>query len=88
MAFRKGSVLDQWAKALDVTTDADAMKALAGLMGKIRAALEQAAKVADAIADAPEPHVAAKCRKAAGDAEAAHDYLVGVYRRFQAHERG
>lgn len=88
MAFRKGSVLDQWAKALDAKTDAEAMSALTRLMGKVRAAQEQASMVGRAIADAPEPHIADKCRRAADGAESAHADLVGIYRRFQAHERG
>lgn len=86
--YGKGSELDTWARALGVDNDDDAMTALAQVMGKLRAASEQATEAARATSGAPDPEVSEGCRIASTEVEAALDGLVQLYHKFHRHQRG
>lgn len=86
--LRKGTELDRWAAALGASTDDEAMKALSRLMARLRVCQEQAAELARATTDAPDPDVTQGARVAAQEIDTARGALLAVHRKFQTHQRG
>jgi hypothetical protein len=86
--YGKGSELDRWARALGVDNDDAALKALAQVIASLRAAQDQAAEVARATSDAPDPEVSTGCGTAVREIDAALDGLVQLYHKFHRHQRG
>ncbi|MEV4266384.1 hypothetical protein [Kribbella sp. NPDC049584] len=80
--------LDQWARALDVTNDLDAMATLRGLMNELDDARSQLQKTTRVLAGAPDPDASNGATGAMTALEDAWRDLLVVERRFAKHERG
>jgi hypothetical protein len=81
-------VLDQWARALDVTNDLDAMHKLRGLMNDLDDARSQLQKTTKVLAAVPDPDANTGATGAMTALEQASAALLQVERRFAKHERG
>lgn len=80
--------LDQWARALDVTNDLDAMAKIRGLMNELDDARSQLQKTTGVLASVPDPDANSGATGAMTALENAWGHLLVVERRFAKHERG
>ncbi len=85
---RRARVLDQWARALDVENDLDAMHRLRRLMNDLDDARSQLQKTTKVLAAVPDPDANAGATGAMTALELASAELLVVERRFAKHERG
>ncbi|GAB3829706.1 hypothetical protein [Kribbella italica] len=81
-------VLDQWARALDVTNDLDAMHKLRRLMNDLDDARSQLQKTTKVLAAVPDPDANAGATGAMTALDQASAALLVIERRFNKHERG
>ncbi len=81
-------LLDQWARALDVTNDLDAMHKLRGLMNDLDDARSQLQKTTKVLASVPDPDANTGATGAMTALEQASAHLLQIERRFAKHERG
>jgi hypothetical protein len=80
--------LNEWARALDVTNDLDAMRKLRGLMNDLDDARSQLQKTTKVLASVPDPDASTGASGAMTALEQASAHLLVVERRFAKHERG
>lgn len=85
---RRPRLLDQWARALDVTNDLDAQAALRRLMNELDDARAQLQKTTKVLAVVPDPDANAGATSAMTALANASAELLAVERRFAKHERG
>ena len=80
--------LNEWAKALEVTNDMDAMRKLRSLMNELDDARSQLQKTSKVLAAVPDPDASSGATGAMTALEQASTHLLVVERRFAKHERG
>jgi len=80
--------LDQWARALDVTNDLEAMHKIRLLMNELDDARSQLMKTTKVLASVPDPDAATGATGAMSALENASAQLLLVQRRLAKHERG
>ncbi|WP_328333024.1 hypothetical protein OHA70_15495 [Kribbella sp. NBC_00382] len=85
---RRPRLLDQWARALDVENDLDAMFRLRRLMNDLDDARSQLQKTTKVLAGVPDPDANAGATGAMTALELASAELLLIERRFAKHERG
>lgn len=88
MTVTRGRLLTQWAQALGVDNDRDAIVALHDLMNKVDDARSVLQKANTTLSDAPDPDAARGCEAAMHALERANSGLLTIERRFHKHERG
>ena len=81
-------LLDQWARALDVTNDLEAMHKLRELMNELDDARSQLQKTTKVLASVPDPDASSGATGAMTALEHASAALLVIERRFAKHERG
>lgn len=84
----KRRFLDQWARALGVGNDLEAMAKLRAVMNELDDARSQLQKTTRVLADAPDPDANEGAAGAMSALEQTWRNLLAVERRFAKHERG
>jgi hypothetical protein len=85
---RRPRLLDQWARALEVENDMDAMHRLRRLMNDLDDARSQLQKTTKVLAAVPDPDANVGATGAMTALELASAELLVIERRFAKHERG
>lgn len=86
--FGKRRELNEWAQALGVSNDMDAIGALRRLMNELDDARSVLQKTTVVLANVPDPDAQTGCVGAMTAMETASGHLLAVERRFARHERG
>ena len=86
--FGKRRELNEWAQALGVTNDVDAMGALRRLMNELDEARSVLQRTTPVLADVPDADAQLGAAGAMTAIENASAHLLQVERRFARHERG
>ena len=85
---RRPRLLDQWARALEVENDMDAIHRLRRLMNDLDDARSQLQKTTKVLAAVPDPDANVGATGAMTALELASAELLVIERRFAKHERG